>query len=106
MDRIHIFRISPSNGHLQPQAPLLLKSGSGPRHAVFWTPKTKAASLDDTMLYLVSELDNMMSAFEIRYNQHGLGFTKVFEQSTYGGKAVPDGSKVSGVQITVCSPSV
>ncbi|OQD83236.1 hypothetical protein PENANT_c017G01772 [Penicillium antarcticum] len=102
MDRIHIFKISPSNGHLQPQAPLLVEPGSGPRHAVFWTtsPNKKAASSDDTVLYLVSELGNNLSAFKPRYTQKGLFFAKMFEENTYGGKAAPDGSKASGIQIT------
>ena len=101
MDRIHIFKISPSNGRLQPQAPLLVKPGTGPRHAVFWTPWSKAVSIDDTVMYLVSELGNTLSAFKIRYTRNGLGFTKVFEENTYGGEAAPDGSKASGIQITV-----
>lgn len=105
MDRIHIFKISPSNGRLQPQAPLLVKPGSGPRHAVFWTPSSKAVSIDDTVMYLVSELDNTLSAFKIRYTRNGLGFTKIFEENTYGGEAAPDGSKASGIQITVRSTS-
>ncbi|KAJ6040311.1 hypothetical protein N7499_005130 [Penicillium canescens] len=100
MDRIHIFEISPSDGRLQPQAPLLVKPGSGPRHAVFWTPSSKAVSIHDTVMYLVSELDNTLSAFKIRYTRNGLGFTKVFEESTYGEEAAPDGSKASGIQIT------
>ncbi|KAJ5766740.1 uncharacterized protein N7511_004356 [Penicillium nucicola] len=100
MDRIHIFKISPSNGHLQPQSPLLVKPGSGPRHAVFWTPNTESASGNDTVLYLVSELGNTLSAFKTRYTQKGLAFTKFFEENSYGGEAAPDGSKVSGIQIT------
>lgn len=105
MDRIHIFKISPSTGHLQPQAPLLVKPGSGPRHAVFWTPSSKAVSIDDTVMYLVSELGNTLSAFKPRYTRNGLSFTKVFEENIHGGEAAPDGSKASGIQITVRSTS-
>ncbi|KAG0154647.1 hypothetical protein PDIDSM_215 [Penicillium digitatum] len=100
MDQIHVFKISPSSGLLQPQKPLLVKPGSGPRHAVFWTPKPNVASTDDTYLYLVSELGNSLTAFKVQYSHHGLSFVKVHEESTYGGNAAPSGSKASGIQIS------
>ncbi|KAK4869246.1 hypothetical protein LT330_006246 [Penicillium expansum] len=100
MDQIHIFKISPSSGLLQPQKPFMVKPGSGPRHAVFWTPKTDATSIDNTFLYLVSELGNTLSAFKADYSRGGLTFVKVHEESTYGGKAAPSGSKASGIQIS------
>ncbi|CAI7589912.1 unnamed protein product [Penicillium glandicola] len=100
MDRIHIFKICPSSGLLQPQKPLLVKPGSGPRHAVFWTPKTGVVSTEDTILYLVSELGNTLSSFKADYSRNGLTFVKLQEESTYGGSAAPSGSKVSGIQIS------
>ncbi|KUM66904.1 hypothetical protein ACN42_g192 [Penicillium freii] len=100
MDQIHIFKISPSSGLLQPQKPLLVKPGSGPRHAVFWTPKTNVTSPDDTFLYLVSELGNSLTAFKVQYTRNGLTFVKVQEESTYGGEAIPSGSKASGIHIS------
>lgn len=106
MDRIHIFRISPSSGLLQPQKPLLVKPGSGPRHAVFWTPKTNVTSTDDTFLYLVSELGNTLTAFRAHYTRNGVTFVKVHEESTYGGEVIPSGSKASGIHISVCPISL
>lgn len=106
MDQIHIFKISPSTGLLQPQKPLLVKPGSGPRHAVFWTPKTNVASINDTFLYLVSELENSLTAFKVQYTRNGLTFVKVLEESTYGGEASPSGSKASGIHISVCPISL
>ncbi|OQD94193.1 hypothetical protein PENSOL_c027G06909 [Penicillium solitum] len=100
MDRIHIFKISPSSGLLQPQKPLLVKPGSGPRHAVFWTPKTNVTSTDDTFLYLVSELGNTLTAFKANYTRNGVTFVKVHEESTYGGEVIPSGSKASGIHIS------
>ncbi|KAJ5967012.1 hypothetical protein N7501_003260 [Penicillium viridicatum] len=100
MDQIHVFKICPSSGLLEPQEPLLVKPGSGPRHAVFWTPKTNVASPDDTYLYLVSELGNSLTAFKVNYTRNGLTLVKVQEQSTYGGKASPSGSKASGIHIS------
>ncbi|KAJ9485148.1 hypothetical protein VN97_g8209 [Penicillium thymicola] len=100
MDRIHIFKISPSSGLLQPQKPLLVKPGSGPRHAVFWTPKSNVASINDTFLYLVSELGNTLTAFKAQYTRNGLTFVTVHEESTYGGEAIPSGSKASAIRIS------
>ncbi|KAJ5593212.1 hypothetical protein N7537_010116 [Penicillium hordei] len=100
MDQIHIFKISPSTGLLQPQKPFLVKPGSGPRHAVFWTPKANVASTDDTFLYLVSELGNTLTAFKAHYTRNSLTFVKVHEESTYGGETIPSGSKASGIHIS------
>ncbi|CAI7642746.1 unnamed protein product [Penicillium palitans] len=100
MDRLHIFKISPSSGLLQPQKPFLVKPGSGPRHAVFWTPKTNVTTTDDTFLYLVSELANTLTAFKAHYTRNGLTFVKVHEESTYGGEAIPSGSTAAAIHIS------
>lgn len=106
MDQIHIFKVSPSDGLLQPQKPLLVKPGSGPRHAVFWAPKTNVTSTDDTFLYLVSELENTLTAFKAHYIRNGLTFVKVHEESTYGGEAIPSGSTAAAIHISVCPISL
>ncbi|KAJ5971277.1 uncharacterized protein N7479_001195 [Penicillium vulpinum] len=100
MDKIHIFKICPSSSLLLPQTPLVVNPGSGPRHAVFWIPKTRVGSVDNTFLYLVSELDNTFSAFKSHYTHNSLTFAKVHKENTYGGNAAPSGSKVSGIQIS------
>ncbi|OJJ34278.1 hypothetical protein ASPWEDRAFT_173700 [Aspergillus wentii DTO 134E9] len=98
-DFVRIFAVDQATGLLQPQEPLKISPGSGPRHAVFWTPKEKRAQ--QVYMYLVSELANTLSAFKVTYTSTGISFTKVYEESTYGGdKSGPDGSKVAEIAIS------
>ncbi|KAL4879032.1 Lactonase, 7-bladed beta-propeller-domain-containing protein [Aspergillus karnatakaensis] len=104
-DLIRIFHIHPVTGHLTAQESLVIPAGSGPRHAVFWTPKINSASSAEgpkTKLYLVSELDNMLRGYDVLYAEDKtLHFTLFYEGRTFGGRIAPEGAKAAEIAVSV-----
>ncbi|RDW74617.1 uncharacterized protein DSM5745_07279 [Aspergillus mulundensis] len=104
-DLVRIFRINERTGKLSEQRPLVTPPGSGPRHGVFWLPQaqeTNRAQAQGSKFYLVSELDNMVSGYDVTYAQNGtMLFSQFYQGSTYGGAAAPSGSKAAEIAIAV-----
>jgi len=75
-DLVRIYRINRTTKLLESLEPLNTPVGSGPRHASWLVTKYQ------TYLYLVSQLSNMLTAYEVTYNSNNtLSFDAKFEQS-------------------------
>ncbi|THC90995.1 hypothetical protein EYZ11_009544 [Aspergillus tanneri] len=102
-DLVRIFQVNPTTGGLEEQEPFAVAPGSGPRHAVFWTPsRVRQAQLRDVRFYLVSELDNHLRGYDVKYSQNGtISFSQFYDANTYGGATPPTGSKAAEIAISV-----
>ncbi len=98
-DVIRIFNINPSSGALTDCPTGQASPGDGPRHGAFWQPKP--GSTDGTMLYIVNELGNSLSAYQVTYPASGCMTVKKSQTvSTYAaGKSPPTGSKAAEVHV-------
>ncbi|KAK3326202.1 Lactonase, 7-bladed beta-propeller-domain-containing protein [Apodospora peruviana] len=98
-DLIRIFAIEASSGKLTACTAAKTGGGDGPRHGAFWIPR--AGSIDGTMLYIVNELGNSVSAWTVSYPSGGcLTLAKTQTVSTYPtGKSAPNGSKAAEVHV-------
>ncbi|KAA8646838.1 uncharacterized protein ATNIH1004_005513 [Aspergillus tanneri] len=101
-DLVRIFQVNPTTGGLEEQEPFAVAPGSGPRHAVFWTPsRVRQAQLRDVRFYLVSELDNHLRGYDVKYSQNGtISFSQFYDANTYGGATPPTGSKAAEIAIS------
>ncbi|KAB8276602.1 Lactonase, 7-bladed beta-propeller-domain-containing protein [Aspergillus minisclerotigenes] len=101
-DLVRIFRINPSSGLLEPQTPLAVSPGSGPRHGTFWTPKgARPGRAIDTRFYLASELNSHLTGYKVHYPKNGtIAFEKFFETTTYGGPELPSGATAAEIAIS------
>jgi 6-phosphogluconolactonase (cycloisomerase 2 family) len=102
-DLVRIYRINASTGHLEEQQPLIVTPGSGPIHAVFWSPKQSgAAHPQNSRFYLVTELDNGVRGYDVSYSSNGtILFSQLYEENTYGGSNPPAGSKAAEISLSV-----
>ncbi|KAK6075642.1 extracellular aldonolactonase [Seiridium cupressi] len=83
-DLVRIFKISGLD--YTELDPLVVSSGSGPRHATF------LATGDNIYMYLVSEIANTITGYNVTYINSSLHFDELFSISTHG----PDGSVPNG----------
>ena len=85
---------------LTEQSPLQAIKGSGPRHAVFYTPS--GLNRGDTYLFLVAELSSTVTSYKVTYQQNrgGLTFEQVFVSSTYGFMHQPPGNAPAEILIS------
>ena len=80
------------------QIPFPVKSGSGPRHAVFWEDDGYGS---DTYLFVLGELANTITSYKVSYPAHGsIDFTEVDSQDTFGGAPIPEGAHAGELQIS------
>ncbi|KAL4930276.1 Lactonase, 7-bladed beta-propeller-domain-containing protein [Aspergillus undulatus] len=104
-DVVRIFYIDPTTGALEQQQSLEVSPGSGPRHAVFWSPQdanpAKNCSVQ-TRFYLVTELDNLLRGYDVTYSKDGrsMFFSQFYEENTYDGETPPDGSKAAEIALS------
>jgi len=97
-DVVRVYCADPKTSLLTVKESLQSPLGSGPRHAAFWTSK------DNTYLYVLHELANIIIAYKVEYlKAGGLGFTKINQYSSYGNQVAPVGSR--GAEITVSPDS-
>lgn len=77
--------------------PLAVEPGSGPRHVVFVEGKGER-----TVMYLISELTNTISGYEVGYPEGGITFEEVFVISTHGeGEEAPEGAAAAEILASV-----
>ncbi|KAG4027686.1 hypothetical protein MFRU_028g01080 [Monilinia fructicola] len=89
-DLVRIFSIDPETALLTEQAPYKAPAAAGPRHGVF-----RQTESGDVYYYLVSELDNKITSFEVTYNTGkdlGLTLTKIDSHGIYGNRTTPAGA--------------
>ncbi|EME38985.1 hypothetical protein DOTSEDRAFT_57285 [Dothistroma septosporum NZE10] len=81
-DLVRVFCWDDETLKLQALEPLQATSGSGPRHAAFYTPYGTAGGT--TYMYLVAELAGTVTAYSVSYlpNNGGLSFTELSNSST------------------------
>lgn len=90
-----------NNNILVEQTPFKVKSGSGPRHVAFWKGDAGNDSLDDTYLFVLAELANTVTTYNVSYSQEGaLGFTEFNTQDTFGGAAFNPGARAAEIQVS------
>jgi 6-phosphogluconolactonase (cycloisomerase 2 family) len=77
------------NNTLAEHPPLVAAKGSGPRHAVFWQSEGNYNSIRGLYLFVVAELANSITAYEVSYPlQGGMEFTEVHTTSTFGNATI------------------
>jgi 6-phosphogluconolactonase (cycloisomerase 2 family) len=76
--------------------PLKVAAGSGPRHVSF----AKAGGM--TFMYLISELSNTITGFEVGYAGDNLKLTELFNIPTHGaGEKVPTTAAAAEILVSV-----
>ncbi|KAI1081582.1 putative isomerase YbhE [Whalleya microplaca] len=96
-DIVRIYQANADNLTLTPIAPLVVEpAGSGPRHGVF------KVVLDKTYFYLVSELANTITGYEVIYNANEtLSFTELFVIPTHGEEVdLPEGTGAAEIHLS------
>lgn len=95
-DLVRVFSIDKQTSFLTERDPYAVPAGSGPRHGTFL--KTECGK---TFFFLISELANTISSYEVTYCDTGLNFTNVFVSGTYGGKPTPEGAAAAEAILSV-----
>lgn len=97
-DLIHVFSVGEDGLALDFVSSFETAPGSGPRHVDFLTREGK-----NTIMYLVGELTNTISAFELVYGEGSLEFEELFTIPTYGdGDVAPEGASAAEILLSVC----
>ena len=96
-DLIRIFTIDATSGNLKQCANAQTGAGDGPRHGAWYTSPSGATSL-----YIVNELGNSVTAWQVTYPADGcLTLKKTQALPTYpAGKTAPAGSKAAEVHVS------
>lgn len=96
-DLVRIFRVDKGSLEWEVLDSLHAAPGSGPRHAAFLVSDTRA------FLYLVGELSNTITGYEVIYNNDStLDFIELFTVNTHGeGRTVPAGTSAAEIEISV-----
>ncbi|KAJ9199627.1 hypothetical protein DTO166G4_5646 [Paecilomyces variotii] len=108
-DLVRVYRIDPSSGSLKTCPALKVTPGTGPRHGVFWTPGASSPrllrqkrSLAETVLYVVGELGNKVTAYSVSYDMQSdcLGFNETQALYPYpNGTALPSSATVAEIRL-------
>ena len=97
-DLVHVYSFDPSTSFLIDHDPLVADPGSGPRHAVFWSPEKSYARKDKLYFFLIHELSNTITSYAVTYlAAGGLAFKKVQTINTFGGKTIPTGAAAAEI---------
>jgi 6-phosphogluconolactonase (cycloisomerase 2 family) len=95
-DLVRVFAVDKATLKLEVAAPLVAPKGSGPRHLAFMVAG------DKTFLFLISELANTITTYEVAYAEKALSFKSVYNVSTYGeGKTVGTGVTAAEIVLSV-----
>lgn len=95
-DLVRVFAINQKTYELTPVDPLVAASGSGPRHARFLVAGRK------TYFFLLAELGNIVTTYEVSYKRGSLGFKEVFSVGTHGpDNVVPAGASAAEIHVSV-----
>ncbi|WYZ43915.1 hypothetical protein EsH8_VII_000351 [Colletotrichum jinshuiense] len=95
-DLLRVFFIDQESYNLTPVAPLVVASGSGPRHARF------LATQEKTFIFVLAELGNIITTYEVKYNcNNTLSFEEVFVVGTHGpDNTVPAGAAAAEIHVS------
>jgi 6-phosphogluconolactonase (cycloisomerase 2 family) len=98
-DLVRIYQADAGSLALKPLAPLVVAPGSGPRHGAFKT------ALNKTYFYLVSELANTITGYEVLYHANKtLGFSELFIMPVHGdNRTIPATTGAGEIHVTVSS---
>lgn len=97
-DLIRIFSINATSGELTSCANVETGPGEGPRHGAWWVPED--GSTDGTMLYIINELANSITVWEVGYSDDCLSLENTQSVSTYPPDTpAPDDTKAAEVQV-------
>ncbi|OCL06363.1 putative isomerase YbhE [Glonium stellatum] len=97
-DLVRVYSFDASTSSLVEREPLKADPGSGPRHAVFWSPDKSYARNSTLYFFLIHELSNTITSYRVRYEEAGgLAFEKVQTINTFGGKTVPTGAAAAEI---------
>ena len=116
-DLIRVFSIDAKTGLVVPCSSIAVTPGTGPRHATFATPPssngpsceaqssmTAAPAPNKPVLYLVSELANTVTAFNVSYPSTGCLALTAFESgSSFGPAGGPSTANVAEIHVAVRS---
>ena len=99
-DLVRVYSWSAGNLRLTEHASLKAASGSGPRHAAFYTPHGTTGGT--TYMYLAAELASTVTGYELTYhpNNGGLGFRQIYVSSTFGFTRQPPGNAPAEILVT------
>lgn len=75
LDVVHVYAWDRETLALTELESLKVTPGTGPRHAVFWTPSGTACDTCTTYMFLVGELSADLTGFEVKYEEGGKGLT-------------------------------
>ena len=97
-DLVRVFAISEEDGlSVTAVEPLVAAPGSGPRHVSFVEKEDGG-----WFMYLISELTNTITGYDITYGEEGPTFDESFVIPTHGeGEEVPEGAAAAEILVSV-----
>lgn len=100
-DLVRIFLISEEDGlSITPVEALVAHPGTGPRHISFLQKDD-----GDYFLYLISELSNTITGYDVVYTETGPEFFEKFVIPIHGeGEEVPEGAAAAEILVSVSQP--
>lgn len=95
-DLLRIFHIDSTTNELVALEPFSVVAGSGPRHGAFLRTD------NNTYLYVVTELANTLTGYEVTYGgNNSLGLRPFYESTVFGNVAVPYGAAAAEIHLSV-----
>jgi 6-phosphogluconolactonase (cycloisomerase 2 family) len=96
-DKVYVYAVGNSdNLRVTARGPIVVKGGSGPRHAAFAVRDGK------TFMYLVTELTSSIIGYEVTYPAGSVAFKELFNIGSHGaGKPVSQTAYASEVVVSV-----
>lgn len=98
--RVYCWAAVTANNTLEEHPTFKMKAGSGPRHAAWWQGNSSANSTDNTYLFVVTQITNMITSYKVTYLPRGLNFTEVYSNNTFGGGQIPVNATAGEIQIS------
>ncbi|KAF1983870.1 putative isomerase YbhE [Aulographum hederae CBS 113979] len=94
-DLVRVFSFDENSLDLKENMNMTVPAGSGPRHAAFRKVN------DKTFMYLVAELANTVTSYEVTYPSAGkIAFSKITSMNTFGGKQIPKTAGAGEIAVT------
>lgn len=95
-DRIHVFAIDTDSGHLNACPDAVTGPGDGPRHGAFWSPTGNTMNANGLKLFILNEIGNSVSSWNVMYGAGCLSLNHTQTISTFAPGKVPAATTYQG----------
>ncbi|KAF2196587.1 putative isomerase YbhE [Delitschia confertaspora ATCC 74209] len=98
-DLVRIYSFDKATSLLKEESPIKSDLASGPRHAVFWSPSTRAGA--PLYLFVIHELANFIRSYSVSYPAAGgMAFTKIQDITLFPGNTIAEGARAAEILVS------